>query len=334
MFDDTMDPKDAGLLELTRRLEAYADARLGQSAAGTVSMRAAVMGAAHRRAALIAADTARAAIVVPVVTRRPERSRPTFGRWSRPAAALMTASLALALVTGTAFGAKAGGPLYAARLWIEEANLPAGLLARAQAEGARLDARIAEAQQASVAGDSPATEAALAAYAVIVVEAALGTAGDPTAVAALEISVSRHAVVLDELAGTVPAHARVALENALVASSKATRELDGKSTSGGSHPTGTGSSGGAGPVNPTVSDPPQQSNEPKPPDDGGEVTETPADPEPTAKAPTERETAPPPRQPRGGDPAPTKKPVKPTQAPEPQSGGQNSQAAPGGPSAP
>ena len=40
MFDDVMDPNDRGLLELTRCLEAYADARLSPTAVATINMRA------------------------------------------------------------------------------------------------------------------------------------------------------------------------------------------------------------------------------------------------------------------------------------------------------
>ena len=49
----------------------------------------------------------------------------------------------------------------------------------------RLEQRLHEAQQASNAGDVPGTQAALAAYSTIVVEAAKGSDGDPTARAAL-----------------------------------------------------------------------------------------------------------------------------------------------------
>ena len=335
MFDDTMDPRDGGMLELTRRLEAYADVRLSPSLTSTARMRGSVMNAAHRRMSLIAAETARAAIDVSAETRDPKPTRATLGRWARPAAAFMTASLALALVTGTAYAAKAGGPLYAARLWIEEANLPFGLLARAQAEGVRLDVRIAEAQQASIDGDAPAAEAALAAYSVIVAEAGRGTAGDTTAIAAIELSVSRHAVVLDELAGTVPEHARGAVQKALVSGSEVIRELGGRSTQGtGSHPSGTGSSGGGGPVDPRASDPPTPFDRPLP-DTGGGVVAPPADPQPTPKASGGRDhEAPPPGQSRGGGPAHTNQPAKPSATPKAQSGGSSSQAERGGPSAP
>ena len=102
-------------------------------------------------------------------------------------AALAAGALMLALVGGTASAANAGGPLYAARIWIEMANLPAGALARAEAEIARLNARLQEARQAYARGDGPAAEAALTAYSVILTEAVAGSAGDPAATAAIEI---------------------------------------------------------------------------------------------------------------------------------------------------
>src|SRR6478735_1311837 len=228
MFDDVMDPNDTGLLELTRCLEAYADARLSPTAVATINIRANVMNAAHRRAALIAADVTRQVVAVPAHAADGERRRVLPRRLYRPAAAFMAASLTLALLAGTVYGAKAGGPFYGTRLWIEAANLPTSLVARAQAESVRLDTRIAEAQQASADGDAPAAEAALAAYSVIVAEAVQGTEGDSTADAAIEISIARHVVVLNQLAGTVPAHARGAIEKALASSSKAILDLNGQ----------------------------------------------------------------------------------------------------------
>ena len=189
----------------------------------------------------------------------------------------MAASLTLALLVGTVYGAKAGGPVYAARLWIEAANLPTSLVARAQAESARLDRRIAEAQQASIDGDSPAAEAALAAYSVIVVEAVQGAAGDPTANATIEISVTRHVVVLTQLAGTVPAPALGAIQKALFSSSKAIQELDGQSTQGDDrHAAGPDSLGGAAAPGATESARPSP-NAGVGPDGGDKVVSPPGD---------------------------------------------------------
>ncbi len=227
MFDDAIDPRDSGLLELTRRLESYADARLSPSLMGTSRMRANVMNAALRRAALVAADPTLDPRGVSTAILVFERARAATRRWRRPAAVLMAACLTVAMVAGTALTAKPGGPLYATRIWIEMANLPARGIARAQAEISRLEARLQEAQQASAEGDGATVNAALAAYSVIVVEAAQGAAGDPAASAAIETAVSRHVVVLTLLADTVPAAARAGIQNALTSSTKVLDDLDG-----------------------------------------------------------------------------------------------------------
>ena len=179
------------MLELANRLEAFADARLGPSMAATARKRTNVMNAAHRRAALVAGDStfgAASATTATIATPAAERRSASARTWRRPVVAILAATLAVAMLAGTVSASKPGGPLYATRLWIEMANLPADVVARAQAEINRLDARIQEAQQASAAGDGPATSAALTAYSVIVVEAARGSAGDPTASAAIEVT--------------------------------------------------------------------------------------------------------------------------------------------------
>jgi len=333
MFDDVMDPNDAGLLELTRCLEAYADARLSPSVAATVNMRANVMNAAHRRAALIAADVTRQVVAVPAHAAGGERPRLLSRRLYRPAAAFIAASLTLALLAGTVYGAKAGGPLYGTRLWIEAANLPRTLVARAEAESVRMDARIAEAQQASIDGDAPATEAALAAYSIIVVEAIEGAAGDPTANATIELSVTRHVAVLNELAGTVPARARGAIEDALVSSSKAIQELDAQSTQGkNGREAGPDSLDGAAVPGAVESAGPGQGTGAEPA--GGDKVVAPGDSTTPDKVPPARDhEAPPPGRSRGGGHDETSKAAHPTVAPSgPQ--GTPSGTQPGGPSAP
>jgi hypothetical protein len=226
MFQDAMDLTDTGLLELRIRLEAYANARLSPSVEATTRMRTSVMNAAHRRAALIAADPALAAADATTTTFAAERSRAASNTWRRPVAALMAGFLTLAILAGTAYAAKPGGPLYSTRIWIEMANLPADLVARAQAEISRLEARLQEAQQASTERDGPAVEAALSAYSVIVIEAADGSAGNATASAAIAIAVNHHVVILTMLVDSVPAPARSAVQNALSSSTKVLDDLD------------------------------------------------------------------------------------------------------------
>jgi len=315
MFDDTMDPNDAGLLELTRRLEAYADRRLTPSVAATVNMRTSVMNAAHRRAAVIVADVAGDAAAATLKAQRAEQAGSRRSRMYRPAAALMAASLAVAMLAGTVYGAKAGGPTYSARLWIEAANLPAGLVARAQAETVRLDRRIAEVEEASSDGDAPATEAALSAYSVIVAEAVKGAAGDPSANATIEISVTHHVVVLTQLAGTVPAQARGAIAAALVSSSKVIRDLDGQSTRGNAgQPSGPDTRGGGSQSDPKGSPRPEQAGQGLPVSrDDPKVTTV----DPAKHAPHPRDHGAPPRgRSRGSaadDPA---RPVRPSSEPK------------------
>jgi hypothetical protein len=251
MFQDAMDLTDTGLLELRWRLEAYADARLTPSVAATTRMRTSVMNAAHRRAALVAADPTFDASGATTTALAEDRARATTNAWRRPVAAILAGFLTLGILVGAASAAKPGGPLYDTRIWIEMANLPADLVARAHAEIGRLEARLQEAQQASNEGDGPAAEAALSAYSVIVIEAADGSAGDATASAAIEISVSRHVVTLTMLVDSVPLPARAAVQNALSSSTQALDDLDGESrqdrrgrpvdadVSGASRPEGT-----------------------------------------------------------------------------------------------
>jgi hypothetical protein len=227
MFQDAMDLTDTGLFELRRRLEAYAEARLNPSMEASTRMRAYVMNVAHRRAALVAADPGFDAAGATAGALVAERSSAASNGWRRAAAALVAAGLTVAMLAGTAYAAKPGGLLYDTRVWIEMANLPADVVARAEAEISRLDARLAEAQQASTEGDVPGAEAAVAAYSVILAEAAQGSAGDPTASASIEIALTRHVVILTALADSVPAPARAAVQHALLSSTKVLDDLDG-----------------------------------------------------------------------------------------------------------
>jgi hypothetical protein len=225
MNDNVMDSMDPGFLEVARRLEAYADLRLTASVAATTRMRMNVMSAAHRRAALIEADATQVPSSLLPPTLANEHARRTRTAWRRPAAALLAATLTLGIVAGTvSAAAKAGGPLYAARLWVETATLPAAPAARAVAEMGRIEERLLEVQQASADGDASAAQAALAAYSAIVDEAELASAGDPVASAELDALVARHIAVLTALIDTLPAAARDAVAHALASSTKALRD--------------------------------------------------------------------------------------------------------------
>jgi hypothetical protein len=227
MDDETIDPNDPGFLDVTRRLEAYADERLSPTAAASARMRTNVMSAAHRRAALTDANATHDATGLATTAPTAHRASAARSRWRRPIAAVLAASLTLVLLAGTASAAKPGGPLYAARIWTEMTNLPADVVARAKAEVRRLDERLQEAQDGSTAGDGPATAAALLAYSTIVVEAATGSEGDPLASASIEVSVTRHVLVLTVMVDTVPEPARAAAEKALSATGTVLDDLHG-----------------------------------------------------------------------------------------------------------
>src|SRR5260221_7086 len=107
MDRDQMDVED---VEFAERLEAYAEARLSPSLSATSRMRAQVMAAAQRQAALQHADAERAALVAAEAATRPMVLRPP--RWRRPLAALLAASLTLALAVGSGAAAHAGGRLF------------------------------------------------------------------------------------------------------------------------------------------------------------------------------------------------------------------------------
>jgi hypothetical protein len=267
-MDDLMfrrdDPRDP---EIEHLLDAFAELRLSPSLAATTRMRAGVMAVAHRRAALLQADATTAALgsigaTASGVSGTPAalRSAARVGsqgraRWRRPVAALLAATLTLGVLAGTVAASSAGGPLYATRIWIETVNLPRDVLARAQAEVVRLDRRVQEAIDASAAGDTEATEAALDAYSTILAVATSETGGDPTATSTLDASVAQHIAVLTALGATVPAAARPAIEHALASSAKALHDLEQPgATPPGSNdgqggpgtPAGPGTSGGAG----------------------------------------------------------------------------------------
>jgi hypothetical protein len=248
MFDDAIDPYDTGLSELTRRLEVFADTRLSPSLSASSRMRMNVVNAAHRRAALIAVDPVFETVAVAAPALAAQRSRFASHAWRRPAAALMAGCLTLALIGGTVNAANAGGPLYAARIWIEMANLPVGALARADAEVLRLEERLKEAQQASADGDGPAAEAALAAYSAILAESVEESASDAAASAAIEVNLARHLAVLTWLVNTVPTTAQDAIRHALASSSMVLQELDDAKVGGGASNDGVSGTGATGPT--------------------------------------------------------------------------------------
>jgi hypothetical protein len=184
-------------------------------------LRAKAQHASVRRRAEALALSAVPTVAVPL--RRPFRSSSP-----RRFSLALAAALVLGLTMGTsAFAAsRAGGPLYGARIWLEEVTLPADPEARLEAEVARAQTRIAEAAEGVSRGDDGAVEAALTAYQQIVDETlsedAGGTPGSERAALAFE----HHRSVLIALVGRVPGQAAEAIAGAIAKSDNAIRKLE------------------------------------------------------------------------------------------------------------
>jgi hypothetical protein len=144
------------------------------------------------------------------------RHRLVLGRFRMPAVVAATLLLVGVLTVGAALaGSGPGGPFYAARLWVEDVTLPTDANARAEAQLARLEARLAEAAAAAEAGNGAAVTAALEAYRAAM-EAALGDAGvDPTRREHLAAQLGRHVAVLETLVPLVPDRASEAIQAAV-----------------------------------------------------------------------------------------------------------------------
>ncbi|MFL5679556.1 MAG: hypothetical protein ACJ77B_03060 [Chloroflexota bacterium] len=210
--------------QLARRLEAFALERLSPDAAATERMRSAVMAAATARAAGTAACAADAAEPaweppIPIFSRRLTRPR-------RLLVGLMAATLALSGVAGAALAASPGGPLYDARLWVERATLPTEPDARADAEVARLEARMGEAVRGANSGNGSAVSAALAAYRATIDEALEASDATESGGDRLEAALARHLIVLQTLLDRVPYQARDAIQRAIDNGDKAVERID------------------------------------------------------------------------------------------------------------
>ena len=189
-MDDDMLAIDAGDIELERRFDSYARARLSPEARSVARIRARVM-----REARLQLEAARiAAYVAPSI--RASRS----STLRRAAVPLLAAAVWLGIAVGTMAASQAGGPLYASRLWIEAATMPAGGGARVEADLERLDDRISEALAAANAGNRGALAAALDAYVAIAEDARASTNAETTLLARVEQALARHQAVLTALA--------------------------------------------------------------------------------------------------------------------------------------
>lgn len=185
--------------ELERRLEAYARARLAPDPARIARMRARLLAEVGGRPAA-----------------GPTRLAPRSRRRTRWLPALLAAGLSVVLLGGVAFaGSQAGGPLYPARLWLEDVTLPADPASRLDGELDHLEARLDEAAEAATSGNGGAVQAALDAYRATI-DRAVTTAGDDLDRAThVGLVLGRHEAVLAALAGQLPPKAADAIERAI-----------------------------------------------------------------------------------------------------------------------
>jgi hypothetical protein len=246
MDDDVMHAMDIQDLEMERRLGAFAAARLSPDPRAVARTRARVMREARLQveAARIAAHVAPAMAVA--------ARRPLARRVAMP---LLAASLWLGIAVGSISAAQAGGPLYPTRMWIENATLPAGLVARTNAELDRLDARLGEALSAASRADGPAVAAALDAYRQIADAAVIGSAGDDALEARVGQALDRHQAVLTAVAATLAARGNTTAAAAVGASIQRAIEHNaavievidrGQTNGNGGAGSGGGASGGGG----------------------------------------------------------------------------------------
>jgi len=295
------DPEDD---ELTRRLEAYAEARLSPELSATIRMRARVMAAAHRQAAHARADADRAAAAAAIAAQA-QVDRTRRSRWRRPLAALLAAGLTLAVGVGSVAASQAGGPLYGVRIWAETLTLPSEADARAQAELQRLQDRLAEAAAATAAGDTDAANAALEAYAAILNQATDDAGNDVSAAATLETGVRSNIDVLTVLAerfetghGQAGEAIERALQRAIDRSDSAIDELHGNP-----HGTPPGLDPARTPKPDKTDQPEKTANPNKPTDVPAAASEKPR-PTPESDPTTNAASTPEPdRTPRGGPPS-------------------------------
>ena len=250
MMDEDFVERRPADLEIYRRLDAFAQARLAPDAAAMARIRTALMGQA-----LALADARSAALTTPapLSVALPERPAVAFPRpQRRAAAAVLAACLVVGIGAGSVAASQAGGPLYGPRMWIETATLPSDPMARANAQLARLDARLQEVRIASGNGNAGAAEAALEAYAVIVADLDAQAAANRAVAASVEDDMARRQVVLIGLLDEVPAQAQDAIQHALQQGANAhrpqrRRSAPGQSRVGRRRPgQGQGSQGGSG----------------------------------------------------------------------------------------
>ena len=220
--------------EIERRLEAFARARLSPDREIVARTRARVM-----REARLQFEASRIAVhLAPPVVLTPHRS---IAR--RLAMPILAASVWLGIAVGSISAATAGGPLYPARLWVENAVLPADGTSRANAEISRLNDRLGEAVAGAARGDAGAVAAALDAYREIADEAIFGTRGDANLEAIVTTALDNHRVVLAAVASALEGKGNDTAAAALEESIQ--RAIDhNRAVVDTVHATGTGGGGG------------------------------------------------------------------------------------------
>lgn len=201
-------------------LDAYAREHLDADPQRAERARIQVMAAARARAAREdAAETSRRAVTgrrwwgfLPRVVRSP---------------ALAGACLLIAAVVagGAMAGTAPGGPLYGARLWIEEIQLPAAPEARTEAQLDRLEGRLEEARTAAERGDVGAVEAALDSYRHTAEDALDAASEAENRRERVKERFARHVAVLEALADRVPPRAAEAIRAAAERTEARLREI-------------------------------------------------------------------------------------------------------------
>jgi len=199
-------------MELEQRLDAYARARLNIAPDAAARIRARLM--LEARQALGVGATAGLTHIgarpdARANARQGSRMRTRIGRGG---ALLLAAGLSVGVLAGTAAAATPGGPLYGARVWVEEITLPTDPTERAAAELRRLESRLVEIQAAAQSGDRGAVAAAIAAYGQIADEALAEAGTDGSRLDLLRLALDRHLAILQGVAATAPTEASDAIQ--------------------------------------------------------------------------------------------------------------------------
>jgi hypothetical protein len=252
-----LEPRAGEALE--RQLDRFVRVRLDPGPAQVKRARSAVMEAAWRQRLDAPAgapgdepSVAAAMTVLPSPYVSTAPSRGMFAGWSaRRLGASFAAAMLAGLMLGTSVFAssRAGGPLYEARLAVEELTLPSDAGARVEAEIAQAQGRLAEIVEASANHDSGAVAAAVKGYLASLddLDESQGGPADRALSAVL-----LHRDVLLRVLGEVPQQAQSGVRNALAQSSKVIERLDAAATpaagptGGTSGPGGSGGAAGAG----------------------------------------------------------------------------------------